>query len=102
MKKRYSFFDNEGVHEYVGFVIETPGGTKYQLFRSEGEQWTVSGELLLECLDNGDDVIFSKKIGQKMDYSQFVEMRLLLNMVNQYDKNLGSYKMVEFIKMVDV
>lgn len=86
--KKFMVFDQENVHEYNIVVEETDKGVEYSLFMSDGEQWEehAKGELILSMINNGDGVIFSKKL-KKLDYSDLFAVRLLLNLENFMDEN---------------
>ena len=86
--KKFMVFDQENVHEYNILVEETDKGVEYSLFMSDGEQWEehAKGELILSMINNGDGVIFSKKL-KKLDYGDLFAVRLLLNLENFMDEN---------------
>lgn len=86
--KKFMVFDQENVHEYNIVVEETDKGVEYSLFMSDGEQWEehAKGELILSMINNGDGVIFSKKL-KKLDYGDLFAVRLLLNLENFMDEN---------------
>jgi len=86
--KKFMVFDQENVHEYNIVVEETDKGVEYSLFMSESDQWNehAKGDLVLSMINDGDGVIFSKKL-KKLDYGDLFAVRLLLNLENFMDEN---------------
>lgn len=85
--KKYALFNHEGNHEYNLVVEETPCGSKLSLSTSNNEIWTSQHRdvLLLEMIDDGDGVKFSKK-NKKMDYGELECLRILINFNHKTDK----------------
>lgn len=85
--KKYALLNHEGNHEYNLVVEEIPCGTKLSLSTSNNEIWNLHhrDELLLEMIDDGNGVKFSKK-NKKMDYSELECFRILINFNHKTDK----------------
>lgn len=86
--KEFKVFSEENKHEYDIFADDSDDGTKYSLHYSNASHWTYPGELVLECVDTGNEIKFSEKLGKKIDYSTFGEVIILMNFVRGFDKNL--------------
>jgi len=87
-KKTFRVVDNEGQHEYDIAVEIIEEGEEFTLFRSLDSYWAehVRGDKVLSLVDNGNGVVLSKKIDE-MDYSEILELSLLLNFHRKYEKN---------------
>jgi hypothetical protein len=85
--KKYILLSHEGNHEYNLVVEEIPCGTKLSLFTSNNELWTSHHreQLLLEMIDDGNGVKFSKK-NKKMGYDELEVLRILINFNHKNDK----------------
>lgn len=94
MKKFKIFSRNR--HEYDVVIEDTDSGTLYSLYRSDSLIWNFPGELIISITDNGSDVTLSQKLGKELDYSTLVELKILLNIIANEDKNLSTpYEAIE-------
>jgi hypothetical protein len=104
--KTYEIFNSEKLHDFTVTADETSEGTEYRMKRSDASHWSTPGELILICVDNGSDIVFSNKVGRKTsltwDYAFFTEMRIFLNVISEHDKNIGNYKMIESTNLINV
>ena len=100
-RKKFMVFDKDNVHEYNIVVTETSEGVDYSLFRSENEQWNLNckGELVLSMFNDGNGLIFNKRI-KKIDYGISFAIRLLLNFENFIDSNETNKEKVKIIENI--
>jgi hypothetical protein len=77
-------------HEYDVVIEDTDSYTLYSLYRSDSLLWTFPGELIISIEDNGSDIELSQELGKKLDYSTLVELKILLNIIANEDKNLST------------
>ena len=87
-KQIYMVLDHEGVHEYDIVKESTDKGEEITLFRSNNPIWTshAKGEKLLSLVNDGNGIKFDRKFSL-LDYSELLELRLLLNFEQQTDAN---------------
>ncbi len=99
-KKEYMVLDQDGQHEYTIVVEDTDKGEKFSLFTSNGSQWNdhAKGELQLAMTNDGNGCTFDRKL-KKMDYSELLYVRLLVNFENQTDKNQLNREKYRIIEM---
>lgn len=78
-------------HEYDVIVIKTEMSTSYAMRYSNGEQWSdiTKGQHILSATDDGDGIKFTEKIKRSMGYDNFVELRLFMEFIHNYDENLS-------------
>ena len=105
-KKEYMVVDQEGLHEYTIVVENTDKGERFGLFTSNGSQWYdhAKEELQLAMTNDGNGCTFDRKI-KKMDYSELLHVRLLVNFENQTDKhelNREKYKIIEMKTLLEI
>jgi hypothetical protein len=98
--------DQEGQHEYTIVVEDTDKGEKFSLFTSNGSQWNdhAKGQLQLALTNDGNGCTFDRKM-KKMDYSELLYVRLLVNFENQTDKhelNREKYKVIEMKTLLEL
>lgn len=74
--------------DYVFSVCAGLKGTRYQLHRSGGNQWTAPNELVISALDHGNGIKFSEKIGKDLDYARIAVLNIFLNLIRLYDEGL--------------
>lgn len=91
-EEKYMVLDHEGNHEYDLVVTnhnDLDGVRTISLYHSMGEQWTshVRGDLVLSMIDTGNGVKFDRKL-KKLDYSQFLYLRIILNFEHRTTSNL--------------
>lgn len=86
MKKFKIFSENK--HEYDVHIEETDRGILYSLYYSDASNWTFPGELVISAEDDGSRVRLSQKLGKELDYSILIEVKILLNIIANQDKNL--------------
>ena len=77
-------------HEYDVVIEDTDSYTLYSLYRSDSLIWSFPGELIISIEDNGSDIELSQELGKKLDYSTLVELKILLNIIANEDKNLST------------
>jgi hypothetical protein len=77
-------------HEYDVVIEDTDSYTLYSLYRSDSLLWTFPGELIISIEDNGSDIELSQELGKKLDYSTLVELKILLNIIANEEKNLST------------
>ena len=87
-EQSYIILSDDGLHEYNIVVEQTKKGTKFSLYRSEGEQWReqAKGELIMAMTNNGNGVKFDRKL-KNLDFSELLYVRILVNFEHQTDKN---------------
>jgi hypothetical protein len=88
--ERYMVLDHEGNHEYDLVVINHGDyGRTINLSHSMSHQWMtdVRGELVLSMTDNGNGIKFDRKL-KKLDYSELLYLRIMLNFEHQTTSNL--------------
>lgn len=87
-KQKFNILDNDSLHEYTVKIKEVEKGTRFSLYHSKGSQWTepTKGTLLLSMINNGDGVVFSKKL-KKLDYAELTYVRLLMGVERYVDTN---------------
>jgi hypothetical protein len=77
--------EENGRHEYDIHVEETNKGTKYSLIRSKAGHWSDSakGKTVAAIMDNGDELILSKHIKQRLGYDVAAELFILMCFINK-------------------
>ena len=86
--------------EYTLVSEEVKKGTRYVLFYSEAEHWSFPGTEILSVIDTGNDYKFEKAIGKTLEYDQFAELQLTLQLIKITDTSLSPE--YEFINSQDV
>jgi hypothetical protein len=92
----------------VDYTIFVPGDEDiYVLRRSSDTQWSehVRDEVVLTILDsgNGFKVKWEEPVKNKMlDYSQAVELTILLNFINAVDKHPFKFKIIDSDDLIDL
>lgn len=101
--KEYKIFTKDR-HEYTVVVKELDAGTKYTIKFSENASWTFPGKECISMIDDGNgNFIFSEKLGKIIDYSLFIELKLLFNVACLDQKNLSeSYYAIDCSKTNEV
>ena len=101
MKKyKYIVLDEDDNTEYVIKVKHdiTNGKVVYKMYRTKGEQWTeqAKGEKLFTLVDNDMNVSIKMHDNKFKDhqYHQTMELRILLNLVNDRSSGSDKYKTV--------
>ncbi len=76
----------EDNYEYDIVVEKNTKGTKYSLFYNDMDIWTLhtKSKLVLSMFDNGNNVKISK-VKQRMEYDEFFNLRILLNLESQFN-----------------
>lgn len=95
MEKIYQVIDKVNKeHDYNISVQDINKGTLYGLYRSMSSNWTEGcrGEKVMEILDDGNGYI--SKLSKNLDYSQGVELLILLTFMNHND-NRCKYDILE-------
>jgi hypothetical protein len=98
-KTKYIVYDDFNNLDYIIKVKEKDGKTIYKMYRSKGEQWSeqVKGEKLFTLVD--DDMDMSIKMHNNEfsnhQYHQTMELRILLNLVNDRTHMADKYKTVK-------
>lgn len=105
-KKEYMVVAKDGQHEYTIVVEDTDKGEKFSIFTSHGSQWNAHarGVLQLAMTNDGNGCTFDRKL-KKMDYSELLYVRLLVNFENQTDKhalNREKYRVVEMKTILEL
>jgi len=87
-KKTYMVFNHENEHDYNIVSKLTDDGLNITVYRSNSHTWqsNVRGEKILSLTNNGNGIVFDRKI-KELDYSDLVVLRLLLNFEHQTDDN---------------
>jgi hypothetical protein len=91
---KFKIFSEEK-HEYDILVEETDDGTLYSMFRSNSAVWTIAGEFIVSIRDTGGGFTFSKKLTKELDYSEFIEMKILFNLVAREELRGSQYEAIE-------
>lgn len=108
--KKFRVFESEkGSLEYIITVsivdenTEWPC-TRYTLFYSDNSEWTDPGEEILSIIDTQNGMEISKSHAkEELDYSQFVELMILINFINKSDEYLScKYYMIPEQSMKDL
>ena len=92
----------------VDYTIFVPGDEDiYVLRRSSDTQWSehVRDEVVLTILNSGDGYKIKWEESSKsklIDYSQAVELTILLNFINAVDSNPSKYKIIDSDELVDL
>jgi hypothetical protein len=92
--KTFKIFCEEK-HEYDIQVDDTDNGTVYSMFRSKADTWTNPGEFIIRAKDDGDGFTFSRKLGKELDYSELIEIKILLNLIARMDLHSSQYEAIE-------
>lgn len=101
--KNYTLINFEGVHEYDMIVDKLIDGTMYTLKRSKNGLWTNPGETVMEVSDDGDNILFDKKIGKTMNYCDFAELYIMMAFIKNYDKEMiQGYSVYETSKAITI
>lgn len=100
MIKKYLVLNSNGKHEYDITTQVTDNGELISLSYSINEMWSLNtrGKLILSMCNDGNGIVLSKEFLRKIDYSELVELRILLSFENYIDGNLlnkEKYKIVE-------
>lgn len=87
-EEKYLIYDSQDTLEYIVIKKITDKGVKTTIYRSESGIWSqhAKGEKLLSIINDGSKIVFNKKI-KEIDFSQLLELRLLLNIEHQTDDN---------------
>lgn len=99
--RKFNIFDEEGSYEYDVTMTEEKEGKTYRIFQSSNRVWQSPGKLVMTCVDNGDELKFGEKIGKKIDYSQMVELRILLSVIAYVDQDAGTQGKYTISEVVD-
>lgn len=86
---------SEQRHEYDILVEETDDGTLYSMLRSNSATWTFPGEFIVSLRDTGNGFFFSKKLTDELNYSEFIEMKILFNLVAREELRGSQYEAIE-------
>lgn len=92
----------------VEYTIFVPGDEDiYVLRRSSDTQWQehVRDEVVLTIFNSGDGYKIKWKESSKnklLDYSQSIELTILLNFINTIDRHPFKYKFVDSDELVDL
>ena len=102
-KKEYMVMSKDGQHEYNIVVEDTDKGEKFSIFTSHGEQWNshARGVLQLAMTNDGNGCTFDRKL-KKMDYSELLYVRLLVNFEHQTDKHELNREKYRIVEMKDI
>ena len=96
--KRYIVLNEDNEHEY-DLTIETRGDEeKTSLSASNSGVWmdAIKGTMLMEMIDNGHNITFSKNLKNKMEYDEAHYVRTLLKIREQMGDNLaGPLRLIE-------
>ena len=96
MKTYNIYCADEHTFEYVFTECTQFEEKHYELRRSGADHWTEPHEVLLKAIDTGNEFKIEEKIGKTLDYSQFSELRLFLNLINHTDEGLmGTYQVID-------
>lgn len=98
-KTKYIVVDDEDNLEYIIKVKEKDGKTIYKMYRSKGEQWReqVKGKKLFTLVDDDMDMSIEMHDNEfsNHQYHQTMELRILLNLVNDRTHTPDKYKTVK-------
>lgn len=92
----------------VEYTIFVPGDEDiYVLRRSSDDCWSehVRDEVVLTILNSGNGYKIKWEEASKsklIDYSQAVELTILLNFINAVDRNPSKYKIIDSDELVDL
>jgi len=98
-KEKYIIIDENDNVEYTIKIKEKDGITIYKMYRSKGEQWSEGekGEILFTLVDNDMDMsieMHDNEFGNHQ-YHQTMELRVLLNLVNNRTNMPDKYKTIK-------
>ena len=101
--REYKIFDKD-LHEYTIAVEESEKGTTYVMRLSENSAWTEPGKEILRVHDDAHSgqYVFSKKLDKKLECSDLVELRILLNVISLDQPNLApDYQAIQVTKTTE-
>ena len=104
MNKYYVLNEKNNI-EYIILEVEVATGIEFSLFRSDSEEWSdhARNELVISAIDTGNGYVFSNKISKTMDYSQAVELLILMTAMSKIDDNLmETYKISKLEEICQV
>ena len=87
--KSYAILNSDKEYEYDLTVEDTDAGTKYTLLRSNKSEWTNPEEEIISAVDTGNGIKLNQKVGSKLDYSDLIEVSIVLNAIRKFDNNLA-------------
>lgn len=89
MKTKHKVYSDQGL-EYIIKVKITKKQTSYKMYRSNNDIWSTSckGELVEHWVDTGNHFEGLDVDVRCTGYEKLDRLRLLLNFINKYDKNL--------------
>ena len=103
--KLYLVLDEKGAD--VEYTIHVPADEDiYILKRSAGSSWAEHAKenVILTVLDSGDGfkVKWEEKPGKVLDYSQTIELTIMLNFINSVSRMPNRYSIVDSDDIVDL
>jgi len=103
MKKEYTVWDLDGNHDY-DIKFEYDGSIEtYKMFRSKAEHWSDSsrGEKLFTIVNNNLNMSIKMHDGKFKNhtYHHSMELRVLLNLINDNEYRSQEYVVKKMIKM---
>jgi hypothetical protein len=103
--KLYLVLDEKGTD--VEYTIHVPADEDiYILKRSNSETWSdhVKEEVILTILNSGDGfkIKWEEKPGKVLDYSQTIELTIMLNFINSVSRMPNRYSIVDSDDVVDL
>jgi hypothetical protein len=102
--KQYKIFDKD-VHEYTITVDKSEKGSTYFMKRSGNSAWTEPGKEILKVHedDRAGQYVFSRGLGKKFEYSDLVELQILLNIITLDQPNLSpEYQAIPVTETIDI
>jgi hypothetical protein len=102
--KEYKIFDKD-VHEYTITVDKSEKGSTYVMKLSGNSSWTEPGKELLKVHEDefAGQYVFSSSLGKKFEYSDLVELRILLNVITIDQSNLSpEYRAIPVTETIDI
>jgi hypothetical protein len=103
MEPSYIVIDDESDYHYDIFINETDKGTEYKICTTGAKHYNSHArrEVLLCLLDDGNGYkITEGKISNRIDYSQIVELNVLLKTIFMHEKNISSGKIIPTEKSI--
>lgn len=81
----------DGHHDYDISVKKRKRGIKYKMTVSKKSEFSNSliDDKIFSVVDDGNQIKFSKKLGNSFRYDQFFEMKILLDFIFQIDKEMA-------------
>ena len=97
MEPNYIVINDESDYDYDIFINQTDKGTEYKICSTGSKHYNshARNQVLLCLLDDGNGYkIKEGKFSNRLDYSQIVQLHVLLKIIFTHDKNISSGKII--------